>query len=238
MRRRHIGRMFLHVLPQQYSLRRIVPNAIQPPPLWSSSPSFTRHLHPHHSLAYVIVFCSQYTPIPLQPTLLTFLDISPTFVVLLILSFLILSSLVTPLHLNILISATSNFFSCVFFTAHVSARCIIAGLRTVLYTSPLDSQTYSSVAQNPGYPVLVFPSWLYSMRHLRIQVSILWNHVTRYRVILYSPYSRIDGSTDRCCIAIVTNERALLSGSDQLFYMISCLLVWDTMSQLHRHKPR
>ena len=24
----------------------------------------------------------------------------------------------------------------------------------------------------------------------------------------------IDGSTDRCCIAIVTNERALLSGSD------------------------
>ena len=26
---------------------------------------------------------------------------------------------------------------------------------------------------------------------------------------------RIDGSTDRCCIAIVTNERALLSGSDQ-----------------------
>ena len=25
----------------------------------------------------------------------------------------------------------------------------------------------------------------------------------------------IDGSTDRCCIAIVTNERAILSGSDQ-----------------------
>ena len=25
----------------------------------------------------------------------------------------------------------------------------------------------------------------------------------------------IDGSTDRCCIAIVTNELALLSGSDQ-----------------------
>ena len=24
----------------------------------------------------------------------------------------------------------------------------------------------------------------------------------------------IDGSTDRCCIAVVTNERALLSGSD------------------------
>ena len=50
----------------------------------------------------------------------TFLDISPTFVVPLILSFLILCSLVTPLiHPNILNSATSNFFSCAFFTAHV-----------------------------------------------------------------------------------------------------------------------
>ena len=68
----------------------------------------------------------------------TFLDISPTFVVPLLLSFLILSSLVTSLiHLNILISATSNFFSCAFFTAHVSAPYIIAGLTTVLYTFPL-----------------------------------------------------------------------------------------------------
>ena len=63
----------------------------------------------------------------------TFLDISPTFVVPLILSILILSSLVTPIiHLNILISATSNFFSCAFFTAQVSAPYIIAGLTTVL----------------------------------------------------------------------------------------------------------
>ena len=69
----------------------------------------------------------------------TFLDISPTFVVPLILSFLILSSLVTTplIHLNILISATSNFFSCAFFTAQVSAPYIIAGLTTVLYTFPL-----------------------------------------------------------------------------------------------------
>ena len=65
----------------------------------------------------------------------TFLDISHTFVVPLILSFPILSILVTPL--NILISATSNFFSCAFFTAHVSAPYIIAGLTTVLYTFPL-----------------------------------------------------------------------------------------------------
>ena len=35
---------------------------------------------------------------------------------------------------------------------------------------------------------------------------------------LYKEYHAglaIVGSTDRCCIAIVTNERALLSGSDQ-----------------------
>ena len=63
----------------------------------------------------------------------TFFDISPTFVVSLILSFLILSSLVTQLiHLNILISATSNFFSCAFFTAQVLAPYNIAGLTTVL----------------------------------------------------------------------------------------------------------
>ena len=67
-------------------------------------------------LPTLFVFSSQYMPIPLQPRVLlscTFLDISPTFAVPLILSFLILSSLVTPLiHLNIFISATSYFFSC------------------------------------------------------------------------------------------------------------------------------
>ncbi|KAK7086884.1 hypothetical protein SK128_003007 [Halocaridina rubra] len=57
----------------------------------------------------------------------------------LITSFLILSLLVTPhIHLNILISATSSFFSCVFFIAHVSAPYIIAGLTTVLCTLPLN----------------------------------------------------------------------------------------------------
>ena len=53
----------------------------------------------------------------------TFLDISPTFVVPLILSFLIMSSLVTPLiHLNILISATSNFFSCIVLSSLPKSR--------------------------------------------------------------------------------------------------------------------
>ena len=80
----------------------------------------------------------------------TFLDISPTFVVPLILSFLILSILVTPLiHFNILISATSNFFSCAFFTAHVSAPYIIAGLTTVLYTSPGLSNLFFGRTESP-----------------------------------------------------------------------------------------
>ena len=80
----------------------------------------------------------------------TFLNISPTFVVPLILSFLILSSLVTPLiHHNILISATSNFFSCAFFTAEVSAPYIIAGLTTVLYTFPRLSNLFFGRTESP-----------------------------------------------------------------------------------------
>ena len=103
----------------------------------------------------------------------TFLEISPTFVVPVILSFLILSSLVTHfIHLNILISAASNFFSCAFSNAHLGTVRHCWSYNCLVYF-PLDSQTYSSVAQNPRYPLLVFPSWLYSMRHIRIQVSIL-----------------------------------------------------------------
>ena len=84
----------------------------------------------------------------------TFLDISPTFVVPLILSFLILSSLVTSLiHLNILISATSNFFSCAFFIAHVSAPYIIASLTTVLYTFPL---TLKPILRSHRIPDILF----------------------------------------------------------------------------------
>ena len=67
----------------------------------------------------------------------TFFVISPTFVVHLILSFLILSSFVTPhIHRSILISATSTFFSCAFFNAHVSAQYISAGVTTVPYAFP------------------------------------------------------------------------------------------------------
>ena len=87
------------------------PDAVHPPPfdlpflffLADHSPSL---FYPHD----LLITC-------------TFLDVSPIFVVPLILSLLILSSLVTPfIYLIILISATSNyFFSCAFFIAHVSA---------------------------------------------------------------------------------------------------------------------
>ena len=101
----------LRVLPGQFSLRHVVPDAIHPPPLCSSCHSFPRHLHPHLLPMYSSSLLST-CPYHFNVLSCTFLDISSTFVVPLILSFLILSSLVTPLiHLNILISATSNFFS-------------------------------------------------------------------------------------------------------------------------------
>ena len=50
----------LCVLPGQFSLRQAVHDTIQPPPIWSSSPSIPRHLHPHHSLAYIFVLSSHY----------------------------------------------------------------------------------------------------------------------------------------------------------------------------------
>ena len=86
------------------------------------------------------------------------LDISPTFVVPLILSFLILPSLVTPLiHLNILISATSNFFFVLSSLPKSRHRASLLVLQLSCILS-LDSQTYSSVAQNPRYHLPVFQS--------------------------------------------------------------------------------
>ena len=85
-------------------------------------------------------FSSQCMLIPYHINLLSciFLNNYPTFAVPQIISFLILYGLVTPLiHLNILISATSNFLSCALFNAHVSVPYIIAGLTAVLHTFPL-----------------------------------------------------------------------------------------------------
>ena len=92
------------------SLQQAFLDVIQPSPLQSSSP-FPGHLHHHHSLAYIFFFSSQHMPIPLQPTFLHS-QILGYFSHLPILSFLILSSLATPLvHLNILVSVTFNLFT-------------------------------------------------------------------------------------------------------------------------------
>ena len=71
MRRLHLTRSCAS--SPDNSLRHVVPDVFQPPQLRSSSPSFPRHLHHHHSLAYVFFLSSQYIPIPLQPTFLHFL---------------------------------------------------------------------------------------------------------------------------------------------------------------------
>ena len=82
----------------------------------------------------------------------TFLDIPTTFVVPLILSILILSSLVTPLiHLNIRVSATSNAFYCDIFTVPRLNTIYHCWYYNCIVYFPLHSPTYSSVAHNPRY---------------------------------------------------------------------------------------
>ena len=91
---------------------------------------------------------------PLQPTLLHFLGYFSHFCRP---SNSLIPNSVQPgdslIHLNILISATSNFFSCAFFTAHVSAPCISAGLTTVLYTFPL---TLKLILRSHRIPDILF----------------------------------------------------------------------------------
>ena len=103
-----------------------------------------------------------------QATLPPFLDfeIPPTFFVPLILSFLILSSFVTPhIHHTTRISVTSTFFSCSFFNAHVSSPYTSAGLTTLLRLS-LDLNVHFSVTQHSRHSSN-FP-------HFDIYVSIIW----------------------------------------------------------------
>ena len=81
------------------------------------------------TIALLLITCPYHFNL-LSCTLFVF---SPTFVVPPILSFLILSSFVTPhIHRSILISATSSFFSCAVFNAYVSAPYISVSLATVL----------------------------------------------------------------------------------------------------------
>ena len=63
---------------------------------FSSSIPSPLYFHLHRLPSYIVPLSSLYMPIPLQTTILSFLSIFPTFVVPLIISFLILSSFVTP----------------------------------------------------------------------------------------------------------------------------------------------
>ena len=111
-------------------------------------------LLPTHSFSVLNTGASQCMPIPLQPLLivpslltrgkmsetstyipaLSWIFVPPSLHVPLILSFLILSSMVTPfIHLIFLISTTSNFFSCAFFTFYAQPwRFQLKQLYTVL----------------------------------------------------------------------------------------------------------
>ena len=91
-------------VPWKFFLRQVIPDVIQPLALRTSTPSLPPHLYHHHSLAHTCFSLLNTLPYNFKLLSCTFLDISPTFAIPLILSFLILSSLVTPLiHLNTLI---------------------------------------------------------------------------------------------------------------------------------------
>ena len=146
---------------------------VQSSSLRSSSLHSPLYFHFHCFPSYVVFLSSHHMPIPLQPPFLDFLCDSPTFVVALILSFLLLYSLVTPhIHRSILISATSNFISCAFFNAHVSALYISAGLTTVLYTFPLIFR-FILLSHNTPDTLFQFFNPLYTLGDFCIQLSIL-----------------------------------------------------------------
>ena len=93
--------------------------------------SFSSPPHPSSSL-YSPTYSSSLLTHDVAVALLH-LDISHTFVVPVILSILILSIFLTPhIHLNIVISATSNFFSCASFAANFSAP-YVHRLQFVIY---------------------------------------------------------------------------------------------------------
>ena len=148
--------------------------------------SFTQSTHLFFGLPLLLLPCIS-IPITLFPTYSSSLLItcpyhrilhSWTFfeiVLPLIFSFLILSLLVTPhIHRNILIYTTSIFFSCAFFTFHVSAPFTIAGLTIILYINlSLDLDFHSSVTQHSRHVLPVPPPALNSMVDFCVKFSIL-----------------------------------------------------------------
>ena len=111
----------------------------------------------HHSILLFLIHFSTITMTESRITFMlllsyTFLDISPTFVVPLIISFLILSSLVTPLthfrHIVCLLHCPclGSVHHCWFYNRFVHF--------------PLDPQVYSTITQNPRFRLPVFPIWI------------------------------------------------------------------------------
>ena len=87
-----------------FSLSLVNFHTVHPPMLLLSSASILINLFPTYSLSLLTTW-----PYDFNLASCTFLDISPIFIVILILSFLILSIFATPhIYFNILISASSN----------------------------------------------------------------------------------------------------------------------------------
>ena len=114
----------LRQLPRQSLLPLVHIYAVHPLPPWSSFPSPPLHIHPHHSFPNIFFIRSHNVSVPLYLPSFTFLAIS-----LALLAPLIIPYSVPPLiHLNIVSTLTSNFFSCSF-----SAQCHLA--YTIYYSN-------------------------------------------------------------------------------------------------------
>ena len=111
----------------------IILNFVQPSYLRFSSLPSSLYFHFHRHPSYAVFLSSRHMRIPFQPHLLDFLCDFPHFRCP---SYSFISYFV-HIHRTILISATSNLFSCAFSIAHVSAPYTRAGVTTVLYTFPL-----------------------------------------------------------------------------------------------------
>ena len=159
----YVGSMFLisrlHLArscdssPTVLYLTIVVPGFTQPSPLLSSSSSRLNH---HHYFTHILCSSSHHV-YPYHFNISSFMHFLEHFshliVVSLIISFLILSSLHgdSLIHICILISTTSNFFSRACFL-HCPCLGKVHHCCIVLLSSchiPLDRQVYSSVTQNP-----------------------------------------------------------------------------------------
>ena len=122
----------VHITGRQSLLFDVILYFVQPSSLRPSSIPCSLYFHFHRPPSYAVLLSSHHMPIPLQPLFLDFRCDFPHFPSF----FHLLSSFVTPhIHRSIRISAISNFFSCAFFDAHVSASSLPMSLpRTVPVT--------------------------------------------------------------------------------------------------------